>query len=147
MYEDVLLAVDGSESNEPAVERALDLAAATGATLHVVHVVDRTTAVTAAAEGAERVLAALEAAGRDVVDAAVARAEQRDLSVEASVLSGAPHRAILDYAADREVDVIVVGTHGRTGVERVVLGSVAERVVRRADVPVLVVPATVADDD
>jgi len=57
------------------------------------------------------------------------------------VLAGVPHDVVLDYAAEFDVDLLVVGTHGRTGVERAVLGSVAERLVRRADVPVFVAPS------
>ncbi|WP_331232884.1 universal stress protein [Natronorarus salvus] len=58
---------------------------------------------------------------------------------ETAVATGRPHRAIVDYATDHDVDHVVVGSHGRTGASRVLLGSVAERVVRRSPAPVTVV--------
>jgi nucleotide-binding universal stress UspA family protein len=58
-------------------------------------------------------------------------------SVQASVLSGSPYRAIVDYAAAEDIDLVVMGTHGRTGFDRYLLGSVTERVVRLSDRPVL----------
>jgi len=61
------------------------------------------------------------------------------------VLGGEPSRAICGYASDAGADLIVVGTHGRGGIRRVVLGSVAERVIRGADRPVLVVPSAAGD--
>ena len=61
------------------------------------------------------------------------------LSVERSVVSGAAHRAICDYAREHDIDLIVMGTHGRTGLAHAALGSVAERVLRGAPSPVLIV--------
>lgn len=63
------------------------------------------------------------------------------LAVKTEVLSGIPARKIADYARRNRMDLIVVGSHGRTGVSRALLGSVAEGVVRRSPCPVLVVPA------
>jgi nucleotide-binding universal stress UspA family protein len=140
MYDDVLLAVDGSEGSKRAADEAIAQAATHGAALHVVSVVDATTADVGSTGG--DVLRALEREQQAAVDEAVERARAADVpTVEASVLSGVPASAIVEYAADRDVDLVVVGTHGRTGIEHVVLGSVAERVVRTADAPVLVVPA------
>ncbi|MFB6301247.1 MAG: universal stress protein [Haloferacaceae archaeon] len=136
----VLVPTDDSDPARAAADHAVDLATATGATLHTVHVVD----VTAFGAGADapQVLDALREAGRRAIDEVVDRAEAADVSaVEASVLSGAPHDAILDYADEYDTDCIVLGTHGRTGVSRYLLGSVAERVVRLADVPVIVIPS------
>jgi nucleotide-binding universal stress UspA family protein len=64
---------------------------------------------------------------------------QAGLTVVTEVVGGNPHEAILDYVADRGIDVVVMGTHGRTGLDRAVMGSVAERVVRRSPAPVLTV--------
>lgn len=66
-------------------------------------------------------------------------------TVEATLVSGSPHRAIVDYAAEAGVDLTVVGTHGRTGVDRLLLGSAAERVVRTAGTPVLALKAADAE--
>lgn len=139
-FGDVLVPTDGSPSAQAAADRAIDLALATDAALHVVHVVDL--GVVRGEADAGVVLDALEEAGEQALRTVIDRAEEAGVStIESSVLSGTPHRAIVDYADERDVDCIVMGTHGRTGVDRYLLGSVAERVVRLADVPVLALKA------
>jgi nucleotide-binding universal stress UspA family protein len=79
-----------------------------------------------------------EEAGRRAFDEVIEKAEAAGVSTdEASVVNGAPHRAVVNDATERTIDLIIMGTHGRTGVDRVLLGSVTERVVRLSDVPVL----------
>ena len=145
MYHDILIPTDGSEAADAAVEHAIDHAVRYGATLHVVHVVDEL-AVPPTADGG-RVLAALEEQGRAAIERVAQRAGNADVdTTESAVLSGPPHQAILDYVAEHDVDLVVMGTHGRRGLDRLLLGSVTERVVRLADVPVLTVhPESEAD--
>jgi nucleotide-binding universal stress UspA family protein len=135
MFDDILVPTDGSECAELAAEYARDLATRDGATVHALCVADSRTLENAPhaervreerADLAERTCADLSAAG---------------IPVEQAVRTDVPHRAILEYATDREIDLIVMGTHGRTGVERHLLGSVTEKVVRLSDVPVLTVKA------
>jgi nucleotide-binding universal stress UspA family protein len=66
-------------------------------------------------------------------------------TIEGVVSSGTPHRAILDYVDEEDVDLVVMGTHGRTGLDRYLLGSVTEKVVRLSDAPVITV--RLSDDD
>ena len=73
----------------------------------------------------------------DVRDLAI----EHDVAVETAVLEGAPADAIVEYVADEPADGIVMGSEGRSGVSRVLLGSVAEAVARRSPVPVTIVPA------
>lgn len=137
-FEKILAPTDGSDPADIASEHGIALAAATEAALHVVHVVDMN--AVSGKVGSAEILDALEEVGQQAVDDVVDRADEASLrSVEASVLSGTPARAILDYAADRDIDLIVIGTHGRTGLERYLLGSVTEKIVRLADTPVLTV--------
>ncbi|WP_137285530.1 universal stress protein [Halorussus salinisoli] len=137
-FETVLVPTDGSDAANVAADHGITLAEATDAALHVVHVVNLT--VLSGEFGSAEVLDALEEAGQQAVDDVIARADEADLrSVEASVLSGTPARGILDYVDERDIDLIVMGTHGRTGLERYLLGSVTEKIVRVADVPVLTV--------
>ena len=77
--------------------------------------------------------------GERAVAVVADRAAERGVPAETAVERGVPHEAILEYAAENDADAIVMATHGRTGVERFLLGSVTERVVRRSPVPVLVV--------
>jgi nucleotide-binding universal stress UspA family protein len=131
----ILVPTDGSDCAETAAAHAVDLALATGAALHVVHVVD--VGILPADESGD-VLDELERAGRRALDSVVERAAEAGVSTtRASVLSGAPHRAITDYVDAEAVDLVVMGTHGHTGFDRYLLGSVAERVVRLSDRPVL----------
>jgi nucleotide-binding universal stress UspA family protein len=136
-FESILVSTDGSDSAEAAADEAIDLALATGAALHVVNVVDLSAIGTNTDVG--MVLDELEEAGRKAVERIADRATERGVStVEPSVLSGTPRRSIVDYADEQDVDCIVMGTHGRTGWDRRLLGSVTERVVRLSTVPVLV---------
>jgi nucleotide-binding universal stress UspA family protein len=115
--DDVLAATDGSEGAERAGAHAVAIAAATGARLHVLTVGDD------------------DAPARSLA----ARAREAGVDVTVAVRTGAPHEEILGYADEAGVDLVTLGSHGRTGVERVLLGSVAERVLRAATTPVLAV--------
>lgn len=134
----LLVATDGSPGATAAADHAVELAASLDASLHVISVVD----VTAFASeiGTPSVYEEFEQIGQDAVDDVIDRAEAAGVSsIEAAVVSGRPSSAILDYADDREVDLAVLGTHGRSGLDRYLIGSVAERVVRFADIPVTTV--------
>lgn len=140
-FDSILVPTDGSDSAQAALDHAIELALTTGAALHVVNVVD--IGVVMGDVDAGLVLDTLEEAGEQAIEVAIHRAREAGVStVEASVLSGTPYRAICDYTDERDVDCIVMGTHGRTGVGRVVLGSVTERVVRYSDVPVIATKAS-----
>jgi len=136
MYDTVLVPIDSIEGMAPVVERAADIAATFDASLHLLHVVD-TTALPDAAEG---VYAELEPAGREAIEEAILVAENVGAdTIESALARGPPAAVILDYIDERGVDLVVMGTHGREGVERVLLGSVTEKVVRASPVPVLTV--------
>ena len=137
MYDAILYPTDGSEGATVALEHALDLATIHDATLHVLYVADtnRESLTTVAGE----VVDALEREGEAIVAGVVDRVSGRDVAVVDEVVQGDPHRAILDYAGDHGIDLIVMATHGRQGIDRYLLGSVTERVVRTSDVPVLTV--------
>ncbi|WP_255151285.1 universal stress protein [Halorarius halobius] len=144
MYNDVLVPTDGSDAADAAVDHAIDHALRYDATLHVVHVVDEESVPPTPDAG--RVLGALEQQGRDAIERVARRAGDAGVdTVESAVVSGPPHEAILEYVDEKGVDLVVMGTHGRRGLDRYLLGSVTERVVRLADVPVLAVhPADTA---
>jgi nucleotide-binding universal stress UspA family protein len=140
-YDTILVAVDGSACATAAAEHALELAAEYDAALHVVYVIDATDlGLTTPSEiDVEQVKASLRTRGEEATDAVVQAAADAGVDAVAEVRVGIPHEAIREYAAEIGADLLAVGTHGRTGVERYLLGSVAERVVRTADVPVLTV--------
>jgi len=138
-YERVLAATDGSDTAEAALDDAIGVARLAGATFHALSVVDTAslgvdTYSTAYAEE-------LEGRAEKAVETATERAAEGGLdSVVGAVESGASiHGAVLDYIEENDIDLLVVGTHGRTGLDRFLIGSVAEKLVRAAPVPVLVV--------
>lgn len=142
-FETILIPTDGSETADIAADRAIQIGAATGAAVHIVHVVDLTV-VPDEPDGV--ILDAMEAEGQQAVNRIIGRAEAAGIhAVEASVLSGTPAKAIVDYTTARDVDLVVMGTHGRSGLQRYLLGSVTEKVVRLADMPVLSVSPTESD--
>ncbi len=121
----ILFPTDFSDASRLAGVTAADLARHFGARLHVLHVVPPVTDPTSAPAALR---AAVEALGLK-------------LAVVTAIASGVAPRQIAAYARKNAIDLIVLGTHGRTGVSRAVLGSVAEAVVRRAPCRVLTVPA------
>jgi len=134
----VLVATDGSEPAAAAVAAGAEVAAAYGARLDLLSV------VSVAALGvdirSELQLDALEEQASDVVDAAVERAEASVAEVSGFVAYGSSiHRTVLSHVEAHEADLVIAGTHGRTGLDRYLLGSVAERLVRGSPVPVLTV--------
>jgi len=139
MYEDILVPTDGSDGASAALDEAVDLAAAFDATVHSLYVVD--VAAVGSEAGAVDLVESFEQMGEDAVDAAATRARDAGVEATGAVRTGSPHRAILDYAEDTGIDLVVMGTHGRTGLERYLLGSVTEKVVRTAEMPVLTVRA------
>jgi nucleotide-binding universal stress UspA family protein len=146
MYTRLLFPTDGSEPAGATLGYALDVAAAHDATLHVLHVADTNRDSLTRIGG--RVVDVLESAGQGVVDEATARADARGIETVSAVLQGDPAKTIVDYADEYDVDLVVMPTHGRTGLERVFLGSVTERVVGTATVPVVVVtPAEAVELD
>jgi len=145
MYDSVLVPTDGSAESAKAAETALDLAEELGAAVHAVSVVDAetvaSTTYTSGAKNEERMHEAAEENAAGVAD----RGRERGLEAVGVVETGIPAEKIVEYA-DENADVIVMGTHGRSGVRRVLLGSVTDRVVRTASVPVITVRPDGADD-
>jgi nucleotide-binding universal stress UspA family protein len=136
MYDRILVPTDGSEGSRAAVEHAVDLATTFDAVLHALYVVDAGVGVDGGVLGT---LDAFEAAGEDAVEEVARRAAAAGVETVTDVVQGTPHRAILDHVDEHAVDLVVMGTHGRTGLDRYLLGSVAEKVVRLSDGPVLTV--------
>jgi nucleotide-binding universal stress UspA family protein len=140
MYDDILVPTDGSKGVDRAVEHALSLADKYGATAHVLYVVNTSAYSTLPADSNwESITAALEEEGEQSTGEIAARLRDSDVETQTSVDQGVPHKVILGYADDNDVDLIVMGTHGKTGLDRLLLGSVTEKVVRSSETPVLTV--------
>lgn len=139
MFDDILIPVDGSDTAWDAAEMGLELAAEHDATVHGLYVVEP---VPMGEAGGAQVVESMQAAGDRIVSEFADRAEARGLSVVTAVESGTAQGRIRKYSDDNAIDLVVMGTHGRTGIGRYFLGSVTERVVRLSDVPVLTVQAS-----
>jgi len=144
MYQDILLPVaPGGEPND-AVRHAASLADRYGATVHVVSAVDtlaRTLRGPQAGAFAERV----ETAARERVESVTAELEAAGVVAVGTVRQGEPVDVIESAIADTGADIVVMPSHTRSGIRRVLLGSVTEKVVRVSPVPVVTVP--MADDE
>ena len=147
MYTRILVAVDGSPHSDHALKHAVGLAKGLAARLRIIHVVD----IGLLPYGPEisididALLDARHAFAEKILAAARDSVQAPDLEIETRMLDTsepAQHvaTAIVEAAADWPADLIVLGTHGRRGMERWLLGSVAEGVARRASLPVLLVP-------
>lgn len=140
MYDDVLLPTDGSTGTAETLDHAVSIARDNEATLHVLYVVDRRKYLAASKDTEDDVIRSLEEEGEVALDHVVTRAEEAGLTVERVMREGIPHRTILDYIEEAEIDLVTMGTHGKTGRDRMAtLGSVTERVVKNSKAPVLVV--------
>lgn len=137
MTDTVLFPTDGSDAASEVLDHALNVAEIHDATVHVLNVAD-TTQESLTRIGHD-VVDALEHEGEQIVQEAAEHAEAWDVPVVTDVQQGQPYRMIVEYADQHGIDLIVMPTHGRTGLERLLLGSVTERVIRRSDVPVLTI--------
>jgi nucleotide-binding universal stress UspA family protein len=145
-YRNIMVPTDGSTCADGAVEHALDIASASGATVHAINVVDTELFVTAPGQMAPSgYIDTLEEKGKESVEEIATRGDAANVTVSKATAEGRPSEGILDYATENEIDLVVMGTHGRGGLDRFLLGSTTERVIRQSSFPVLAVP--VADEE
>jgi len=136
----VLVGTDFSAPAGRAVERALDVAKRYGAHLHVVHVWEVPLIVGAAfVDPLNDWITPLEQAARSQLDGVVGALRAEGVAVSSTLCSGVAWDRMLGLVEEVGADLVVVGTHGRTGIARALMGSIAERVVRLSPVPVLTV--------
>lgn len=143
MYDRIVVPTDGSAGMDRVVAHAADLARVHGATLDFVYVVDTAAFANLPMETSwEGVRESLQEEGEAALDGAERAVE--GVPTERHTLEGSPAREIVAYADRSGADLVLMGTHGRGGINRILIGSVAERVVRDSPVPVLTV--RVGDD-
>jgi len=144
LYKKILIATDGSEYIKKVVTHAIELAKLSGAGLHAVYVMDiiidygpkSYLSTDISTEGLENFL---RNEGEEATKYIEEQAGEEGLSVEKWILKGHPAEEILKFADEQSVDMIVMGTLGRSGIEKFVLGSVADKVIRNSSIPVLIV--------
>ncbi len=142
MYKRILVAVDGSSTSNRGLLVALQLARETNASVRLVHVADEL-ANLAHLESDSRLRERVREQGMDILARALAIADSAEVPAETRLLESRDRRlgeVIADAAGEWNADLVVLGTHGRHGVQRALLGSGAEQILRASPVPVLLVP-------
>jgi nucleotide-binding universal stress UspA family protein len=144
MYQRILVPTDGGDHALAAARRAFDLAARYDASVHGLYVIDTNTGWLTVSKSDVRT--SLREVGEDAGGQALAAFEDVGAEFDADPVTemreGTPDEEILAYVEEEDIDLVVMGIHGREGLRRRLLGSVAERVVRGATVPVMTVTAT-----
>ena len=138
MYQDLLLATDGSDAAHRATEQGIELAAQLDATLHVLSVSEDGPQ---AENKQDRLRTDPEEEAATAADEAKEAADREGVDATTDIRHGVPQEQIVDYAETNPVDMVIVGTAGRSGLDHLLSGSVAEEIVRNAPVPVLTVRA------
>ena len=139
MYTDLLVPTDGSERVNAALEHALDIAELTGATLHTLFVVDTRDYNTLPESRWLTVEEEARETGEAALDAVAERCEDRGVTVERALERGVPQDVILAHADEHGVDMVFMATHGYTGLDHFLHGSVTEAVIRHGTVPVVAI--------
>lgn len=139
MYDRILVPTDGSDQPS-VVSHALDLAELADAQLHALYVVDEKALDYQPSEsGREETRSVRREEGEEATRHIAEAADERGVEVVTAIEEGSPAETVVGYADEQDIDVIVMGTHGRSGVDRYVVGSVTEQVVRKSAVPVMTV--------
>lgn len=148
MYQRILVPIDGSTTSGEGLDEAVKLARLTGAELRLVHVVDQLTFATGLdpyGAYAGDLITSMRETGEGILAQARAKVEAHGIKVESKLFDNFAGRVsdmVVDEAKTWGADLIVIGTHGRRGVTRWMLGSDAEQIVRLAPVPVLLIRAS-----
>jgi len=133
----ILVPTDGSEFTKSAVKTAIELAKISGGSIVAMYVIDQTLFINAPMDSAiSSVYSVLKKEGNDAVEFVRAEGERQGVRVDTLVLDGSPVKTIVESSG--EYDLIVMGTLGRTGMSKLLMGSVAEKVVRHSKCPVMI---------
>jgi len=139
-WKTILLATDGSKYSVAATNRAIDCAKSYGGDLYALAVIDIPPEFYSHVKALDTADDLLKNA-KDIVDKAKKQAEAQGIKTETYTKEGEPSKVITDLAREKVCDVIVIGSHGRTGLRRLLMGSVAEKVIGHSPCPVLVTTA------
>lgn len=140
MYKKILIPTDGSETAEKAVEHGIKLAKALGCEVIGLYVIDISAFAGVPTETIwESMRKLLEEEGNKALATVERIAKENDVKFSISIKEGIPSEDIIKVSEEENIDLIIMGTAGRAGLNRFLLGSVAEKVVRSAQCPVMVI--------
>jgi len=150
MYQHILVPTDASAAARTASSHAVDLAALCEAEIHALHVIDtdamthtvRSTTITQLEAGQLDEHPEAYTRAKNATHDVVATANEAGVEATQSIAAGRPHTEIIEYARTNDIDLIVMGSRGHSGVSRLLLGSTTQRVIKKTSIPVLVVDTT-----
>jgi len=146
-FKKIMVATDGSDCSRLAVDRGIELARLSGGTVYAVYVVpiDNLTSIDgdSFSQGADPYLRSVyeewNKQGQQAVNYVKGLGEVKKVNVEPVILEGNPSYELIRYAEKEKMDIVIMGTLGKRGLDRLILGSVAENLVRHSKIPVMVV--------
>ena len=143
MYHDILIPTDGSAASTTALEQGVEIASGTGATVHLLHVVDVETEMAASGVGdiADDLTKTLDEGAKEALNQAEKMADEAGVAAERVILEGFPEDAIQEYSDENGIDLIVIGESEDSTLSERLFGSTTEDVVQSATVSVLVARA------
>ncbi|WP_292486571.1 universal stress protein [Methanohalobium sp.] len=129
-YTDILIATDGSEYSKMAVNSGIKFAKSSGAKVHAIYVIN--------ARWEREIYNYIRKKGEQATNEVKQLGDENNVEVKIQLLEGDPAERIIDYAENNDIDLIVMGTHGESGISRFLMGSVAQKVVRKSSTEVLI---------
>lgn len=140
LYNKILVATDGSDNTARAIRYGIELARVANADVCAVYVLDTSVFASMPMDAAwTSMYELLRAEGGEALKYVEEKCEQSSVPFEGVVLDGHPAHEIVDYASENEIDLIVMGTLGKTGLDRILLGSVASTVAHTSNIPVMII--------
>jgi nucleotide-binding universal stress UspA family protein len=137
-YKKIMIATDGSDCSKVAIGKGIELARLSGGTVYAVNVIS-TAYLSPRSGGWELIHEELKNQGQQAVDYIKRLGEVKGINVESVLLEGNPSDELSRYADEEKMDIVIMGTLGKTGLYRMLLGSVAGNMIRHSKVPVMVV--------
>lgn len=141
--QNIVIATDGSKNSQKAISHGIEIAKLSGAIVHALYVVNTSSTISENwTAGKETIYNIMKDDGQKAVSKVKTIGIDSGVEVREVILEGYPSSEIIYFAENNNIDLIVMGTLGATGLERFLMGSVAEKVVRSSKVPVLVVKSS-----
>lgn len=139
-YRNIVIATDGSENTQRAISQGIEVAKLSGATVYALHVVDIPSLISEDWTIDKNLFyEMMRSEGDKILSKTKKIGEDSGVEIKGVLLEGHPSNEIINFAEKNQMDLIVMGTLGKTGFDKFLLGSVAEKVVRGSKVPVMVV--------
>ncbi len=147
IYKKILVPTDGSEVSYEASKHAIEIAKLMNSKIYTIYVIDIVPFMGLPTEGLwESMRELLEEEGKEAIKNIEEECKKNNIDVHSDILEGSPANEIVNYAKQKKIDLIVIGTTGKTGLDAILLGSVADKVSKKSHCPVLLVKKLKDDD-